>query len=126
MVKSTLVTLFIIILLLLLSFFLWHFFLSIYEVKFDTSVDGSTLNCDSELTIKTIGVNSLGWELPFRTIISKVEISNGQGLFNLSEDENLIKIKTFGNEGEFSIKVIPELSLNPTKFSYKIVHFKQH
>ena len=125
MVKSTLLTSLIIVLLLLLSFFVWHFFLSIYEVKYKSSIEGNVVTCNSELIIETIGVNSLGWELPFRTIISKVEITNGQDLFNLSQDKNSIKIKILDNEGDFSIKVIPMLSLNPTKFSYKIVHFKQ-
>jgi len=125
MAKGTLLTSFIIISLLLLSFFVWHFFLSIYEVKYEKSIEGNEIVSNSELTIETIGVNSLGWELPFRTIISKVEIKSGKDLIKLSQNNNSIKINILGNVGEFSIIVIPKLSLYPTKFSYKIVHFKQ-
>ena len=121
MVKNTLTTLLIIVLVFLLSFFVWHFFLSIYEVKFNTSVEGSILKCNSEIIIKTIGVNSLGWELPFRKIESKVEIIDGKDLVELSQLENSIKIKTLNTEGKLAIKASPNLSLNPTKFSYKIV-----
>ncbi len=122
MVKNTLTTLLIFALVFLLSFFVWHFFLSIYEVKYNTSVVGSILKCNTELTIKTIGVNSLGWELPFRTIESKVEIIDGKDLIEFSQTKNSIIIKTLSTEGKFEIKVIPKLSLNPTKFSYKIVN----
>ncbi len=123
MVKSTVVTSLILVLVFLLSFFIWHFFLSIYEVKFNTSVNGSILNCNSELTIKTIGVNSLGWELPFRTIESKVEIIDGNDLIELFQFENSIVVKTLSTEGQFTIKVIPKLSLNPTQFSCNIMKY---
>jgi len=123
MEKKTLVISIIIILFFLLSFFIWHFFLSIYEVKYNTSLEGSTINCNSELTIKTIGINSFGWELPFRKIESKVKILERDELIVLSQYENSIVIKTLSTEGEFTIKIVPNLSLNPTKFKYKIVQF---
>lgn len=109
------------ILLVIISFVVWHFLLSIYEVKFETSNDASILKPNSTLTIKTIGVNSLGWELPFRTIKSKIEIIEGKDLIKLSQMGNSVIIKTLDKEGNFAVKIYPNLSFNPTVLEYRIL-----
>ena len=108
------------ILLFIISFIVWHFLLSIYEVKFETSYNTSSLKPNSTLTIKTIGINSLGWELPFRTIKSKVEIVEGRDLIQLTKESNSIIIKTLDKEGEFTLKIIPVLSFSSSVFKFKI------
>ncbi len=122
MVKKTLFTLFAIVLIFLLSFFIWHFFLSIYEVKYEPSVNEKELKCNSEISIQTVGINSFGWELPFRKIKSKVEIIEGNDLIKLTRKNNFIIIKTLNKEGKFIIKVLPEFSLNPTEFTFRITN----
>ncbi len=108
------------ILLFIASFFIWHFLLSIYEVKFEALVNTSVIKPGSKLTIKTIGINSFGWELRFRTIKSKVEIIEGKDLIKLSQIGNSIIIKILDKEGNFTVKIFPNLSLNPTEFKFHI------
>ncbi len=123
--KKTLITLITIVLLFLLSFFVWHFFLSIYEVKYKFPFNEAEVKCNSEISIQTAGINSFGWELPFRKIRSKVKITEGNDLIKLTQKGNFIIIKTLGKEGKFVIEVLPEFSLNPTEFAIRIVNMKE-
>ena len=118
--KNFLISLIVLVLLFVISFLIWHFFLSIYEVKYKSIPDTLNVKCNSEIRIKIIGINSFGWELPFRKIKSKVEVLKGSDLIELSEEKNKIIIKTLSEEGEVLIKIKPELALSATEFLFLV------
>ena len=122
MVTKTLVALFTIVLIFLLSFFVWHFLFSIYEVKYKPSINEKELKCNSEISIQTVGINFFGWELPFRKIKSQIKIIEGNDLIKLTQKDNFVIIKTLNREGKCIIKILPEFSLNPTEFIFRITN----
>jgi len=122
MVTRTLTAIVSIFIIFLLSFLIWHFFLSIYEVKYLYEFPGDKLRLNSEYYIECVGLNSLGWEIKYRDLENKFEIQNGVELIELLnsklKNQFLFIPKRTGN---FTLIASSKYSLNPTQFNFTII-----
>ncbi|MFZ1290705.1 MAG: hypothetical protein WAR79_11485 [Melioribacteraceae bacterium] len=103
------------------SFLIWHYFFSIYEVKFLPNFKNSILKTNSEYFIEFYGINSFGQKLSFRKIEIEFEFLEGKELIS---EENIIQNKlcfsSNEREGKIVIKINSKFSLNPTILTYFI------
>lgn len=104
-----------------LSFFVWHFIISIYEVRYVYDFHPNELSVNSEYCIDIVGINSLGWEIKYRNLDINFEIELGKENIEIFEYQNKICFLT-KNPGDFSILLFPVYSLNPTLIKGKIIN----
>ncbi len=120
--SKVLTTIILFVIVFLLSFIGWHFFLSIYEVKFELSAAQSDIYSNSEYSIKCVGLNSLGQDIRFRDLECNFQFKEGQELVELlrTEDSNHLLFKTI-KAGRISILASSKYALNPTKLKYTVI-----
>ena len=109
-------------LLIVVLFFCWHFFLSIYEVKFKHNFTDHQLLVDNTYQIKCVGLNSIGWEINYRNLACEFIISSGGDLIKIidSPEENTFTFSTL-SPGEVIIIINSKYSLNPTRYKLKTI-----
>lgn len=122
MAKRILITVFTILSVIILSFFVWHFFLSVYEVKIEYVSDSKELSYNSTIYINCIAVNSLGWHLVYRDTQSKLNIQEGHNLITVhnSNEKNEFVLKTKTEPGNFVLRISSKLAFSPTTFAFTI------
>ncbi|MBK7106112.1 MAG: hypothetical protein IPH62_12590 [Ignavibacteriae bacterium] len=112
--KNILIISAIVIFAIFLSLLIWNYFFSIYEIKFSTSFQNSTIKTNSENFIEFYGINSFGQKLSFRNLDITFEILEGKELVNeIKKKSNKVFISTNEIEGKIVVKVNSRFSLNP-------------
>ena len=119
---KVLTTIILFVIVFLLSFIGWHFFLSIYEVKFELSAAQSDIYSNSEYSIKCVGLNSLGQEIRFRDLECNFHLNEGEELVQIlsTEDSNHFMFEAL-KAGSISILANSKYALNPTKIKYTVI-----
>jgi hypothetical protein len=74
--------------LLIVSFSLYQYVFSIYEVTYTENPEKLFADNQSTITIKAIPINSFGWKAPFRNAYAKFEITEGSDLVNIVSGKN--------------------------------------
>ncbi|MCF8241870.1 MAG: hypothetical protein K9J16_10820 [Melioribacteraceae bacterium] len=110
----------------IISFFIWHYGFSIYEVR--SKVDYSRFKDDSIVLIKVFPVNSFGSRIPLRNIEADFDIISGSESIDKIEkiSGNELLIKILNQFGEVKISIDSQYSLAPQIISINIdnaVHF---
>ncbi len=120
--KASVIYIFIISILVIASFIIWHFFFSIYEVKFSTNVNGHKLLVNSNYYIELLGINSFGNGLEFRRINPQFEIIKGDGIINDCKiQKNKLTFHTTSKIGYISFLIKTDYSLNPLIFNFSVI-----
>ncbi len=103
------------------SFLVWHFCISIYEVRYSYPQGNNILLKNNNYSIECYGINSLGNELKWRKILSTVEILDGEDLAKITEvKNNRISFSTNSIVGKVVLKINSELSLNPALLTFTV------
>lgn len=114
MVNKTLTVSIFIVFSLLALFFIWHFLLSIYEVKFILSPESGFLNKNQNYEIEAVALNSLGWEIRFRDLYCEYQILEGSDLIEVkTTSQNKFKLIA-KSVGKVNILANSKYSLNPS------------
>lgn len=123
MVPKTLNVLVLLIIIIIFSFLIWHFFLSIYEVKYYPPSEILVIN--TEYKIQSVGVNALGWEIKFRNLECNFVIDKEENKieFLKSDYQNQALFLT-KSAGEITIYADSKYSLNPTPLKFTITDNK--
>lgn len=122
MLKSILIPILILVLVIALSLVVWHFFFSIYEVKYSLNFSNNSIKTNSKFVIESYGLNSLGQKLGWRKINNSVKILEGDEFVKeiLVSKQNQIIILTNSNTGKIILKVESKFSLNPAIFTFLV------
>ncbi len=103
-------------------FFVWHFLLSIYEVKFYNNFPDKNLEANSKYYLLCSGINSFGWRLNWRDINPSINILEGDSLVEIKKvSNNKYEFLTGEGEGSFTFEISSAFSLNPTRFTLHII-----
>jgi hypothetical protein len=118
-----LITTFVLIFLTISVFLIWHFFFSIYEVKFIPNFDGTNLKASTNYKIEYYGINSFGQKLTFRQIPIKFEIVEGKNLIEKidSSTKNQFSFITKLDSGIVKFQLSSQYSLNSSIFTFTIL-----
>ena len=123
MVPKTLNALLLLIIGLIFSFLIWHFFLSIYEVKYFSP--SKILIVDTEYKIKCVGLNALGWKITFRNLDCRFVLENDEKKIEfLASDQQNQALFLTKIIGDVIIYADSKYSLNPTLFKFTITDNK--
>ena len=122
MLKSILIPILILVLVIALSLVVWHFFFSIYEVKYSLNFSNNSIKTNSKFVIESYGLNSLGQKLGWRKINNSVKILEGDEFVKeiLVSKQNQIIFLTNSNTGKIILKVESKFSLNPAIFTFLV------
>ncbi|PID59509.1 MAG: hypothetical protein CR986_05600 [Ignavibacteriae bacterium] len=94
----------------------WHFFLSIYEVKIISEFNPEELKLKKKYTVKCVGLNAQGNELSFRNLECKFEIIEGkENIKILDEKENNSLLFSTIKAGSLVIEIESKYSLRPAQ-----------
>jgi hypothetical protein len=110
--------------LLLISFFLWQYVFSIYEVEIKVEPKVIYADSNSMLTIEAIPINSFGKEILFREIECNFQFIEGRELVEVIEKNKIIGkliIKAKNNYGKVVIKIRTNYSIAPTLVEINIL-----
>ena len=121
MVHKTLTGIIFIIVFFLMSFIVWHFFISIYEVKYHVKFPSDHLTLNSDYYIQFVGLNSLGWEISFRDLEINIKLENEDKVIEIldSKRKNIFRFRT-KRIGDFTFLASSKYSLNPTRFAFTV------
>jgi len=112
------------IVLVLAGFILHYFIFSIYEVKIVVNPSEVFADPSTEIKVTVKPINSMGWEIPFRTVKAKFKILEGNDLviIKLVDKENgFILLQSVGTEGKVGIYIDSEYSLFPSYIEIQIL-----
>lgn len=105
----------------LILFLSWHFLLSIYEVRYNTSFKSDSLILNTSYKINCVGLNSLGWEIRFRDLNCIYKVISGNSIVNIEETTHPNEfVFTPHSTGIVVIQANSEFSLNPSEFTLNI------
>ncbi len=103
-------------LLIILSILGYYFLYNIYEVKVEINPKQLYADTNSQIEIRLIPINALGFNALFRTTECKFEIVEGKDLIEVISDSSsncAMTIKSKGIEGKVGIKIYCKHSLFP-------------
>lgn len=103
----------------ILSFLVWQFLLSIYEVKYIYNFNPSDIRTNNIYEITAVAINSFGWSLSFRNSEFSIKIIKGHSLIELNNhSDNSVYFQIKGN-GEIELELDSRYSLNPTLLKFE-------
>lgn len=106
------------------AFIVYYFLFNIYGSEIIREPENLFADNTSEMMIKIIPVNSLGWKVLFRHSSAVFNIVEGEDLIETiqkNEKEGMLRIRSLGKEGLVGIKIKSEHSLLTEYIEVKII-----
>jgi len=106
-----------------ISFFIWHFVFSIYEVKYKFGSDPDNLKLNKVYSIKGFGLNALGWEMNFRELHMTAEIEDNNYNIKLitTSEKNQVVFETL-KTGIFTVLINSKYSISQSRLEFRILN----
>lgn len=121
MVNKTLIASIFIGLSLIAIFLIWHFLLSIYEVKFIAKPEVVNLKQNQKFQIEAVALNSIGWEIRFRDLECEYQIVEGIELVEIKKSKNNFFDILAKDIGEIKILANSKYSLNASFIKINVI-----
>lgn len=95
---------------------IWHYLLSIYEIKFIYDFNPSEIRINQNYYVKATAKNSYGWDLNFRNTDLTLNVIKGGSLINIKNDSisNCVSFRVIKG-GEIELELNSKYSLNQTR-----------
>ncbi len=109
--------------LLIISFALYQYVFSIYEVTYSVMPEKLYADNQSTVTIEVIPINSFGWKAPLRNAYARFDITEGGDLINIISEkqvEGSLTLQAKNKTGKVVVLIHSKYALLPSSIEITI------